>query len=646
MTTKTFILSTINTIAHRLRSMLPWHTTPRVDATRLWLQSRQQGARRLQGVSVHTLYTPAAAPVTIATTATGSATLLGTALPSAAGTRQSAASAVAQASATLGTAPADSAAAASTAAHWERTRAALGIPGSVATAMPGTPATTPLQTAAAALHNALHTADYLVAHTFRQPLAPHGLGPLPIYRVATNTRSGSLSLGSLLPRRAVATVGSAAASPSAPIGSSTGWWAHTRMRFAAGSAVFIGLFSSAAGLAGFGIGAGAGAAACTAAGCHTFVAAMLTQSFEECAAAGYPVAAGDPPRCIIGRTTYTREPEHVQVARPGPSSIVSSGFTLQGRALAVGNTVRYTLVDTHGAVLAQGQVPTTSTDHGAWGDYETTIAYTAPGTPLGQLSVYDGSVYNDKITVVTRRVCFADSTQGPLCSRLLADAASSTSAPGFTTGVDPVAPRPAVWDPLATAPATLPAAASLPVPFISQAPLYDWSEPYNEACEEASIIMVDHYLQQQPLDKEIGNTTIVLTTQWQADNGYQVDLGVDDMATFIQGYYGYETRVYRGEQVTADLIRRLIAAGHPVIIPAAGRLLANPHYTGLGPPYHVLVITGYNDTQFITNDPGTSHGEAYAYSQATVMDAIHDWTGSTRTIETGGKALIVLRPQA
>ena len=49
---------------------------------------------------------------------------------------------------------------------------------------------------------------------------------------------------------------------------------------------------------------------------------------------------------------------------------------------------------------------------------------------------------------------------------------------------------------------TLPDKYLLKVAFQSQAPYGDWSEPYENACEEASIITVEHYLSNQGLSKE------------------------------------------------------------------------------------------------------------------------------------------------
>lgn len=183
----------------------------------------------------------------------------------------------------------------------------------------------------------------------------------------------------------------------------------------------------------------------------------------------------------------------------------------------------------------------------------------------------------------------------------------------------------------------------LNVPFTSQAPLGNWSPPYDEACEEASLLMVNAYLSNAPLNADAANQNLLALLQWIQSKGYQVDIGVDESKTIVEAYYpDRKAEIYSDSEVTAEKIKSLLAAGHPVIIPVAGQMLGNPYYKSPGPPYHMLVIIGYNDTNFITNDPGTSHGAGYQYKIETIMNAIHDWTGGKSTAASGQKAIIVI----
>ncbi len=76
---------------------------------------------------------------------------------------------------------------------------------------------------------------------------------------------------------------------------------------------------------------------------------------------------------------------------------------------------------------------------------------------------------------------------------------------------------------------------------------------------------------------------------------------------------------------SADDLKNELAAGRPIIVPVYAPALGDP-YLGSGVEYHVLVLTGYDDTDgvFIVNDPGTSHGEGLRFPTDTFMAAIHD----------------------
>jgi len=187
---------------------------------------------------------------------------------------------------------------------------------------------------------------------------------------------------------------------------------------------------------------------------------------------------------------------------------------------------------------------------------------------------------------------------------------------------------------------TLPAKASILVPFTVQAPLGDWGAPYQEACEEASIIMMDYYLRNAPLEPEQANREIVQLVQWEEANFYKYDVSLLDVKTIVGEYYKYPTRIV--EEVTKESIMYEIANGNPVVVPVAGRKLNNPYFSGDGPWYHMLVITGYDGKYFITNDPGTRHGLDYKYRMDILVDAIHDWTGVKEDIESGQKRMLII----
>lgn len=182
----------------------------------------------------------------------------------------------------------------------------------------------------------------------------------------------------------------------------------------------------------------------------------------------------------------------------------------------------------------------------------------------------------------------------------------------------------------------------LDVPFTSQAPYNDWSMPYQEVCEEASLIMAAYFISGQELNKEIAKSEILSLVKYEKENSYKVDIDAFQTKQIAEAYYNLKGNVYYGKDVTSENIKKLLASGYPVIVPAAGQILANPNYSGSGPPYHMIIIIGYNDRGFITHDPGTQFGAEHVYSYDTLMNAIHDWNGSKSTVTRGQKAMIVL----
>lgn len=167
---------------------------------------------------------------------------------------------------------------------------------------------------------------------------------------------------------------------------------------------------------------------------------------------------------------------------------------------------------------------------------------------------------------------------------------------------------------------------NLDVPFTSQAPTANWKEPFQDACEEASILMVAYYYEDKamPSAKEIEDVLVGMV-DWQIANmtNEHVNLTVSQTADLVKALYNYDVEII--DNLTADKIKNLLRQGKPVIVPANGHLLANPYFTGDGPDYHMLVIKGFVENNFITNDPGTRRGADFIYSEDNLMLSIFDW---------------------
>jgi len=198
----------------------------------------------------------------------------------------------------------------------------------------------------------------------------------------------------------------------------------------------------------------------------------------------------------------------------------------------------------------------------------------------------------------------------------------------------------------------LPAEKNLAIPFTSQAPAGKWDADHQEFCEEAAMLMVGRYYQGRTFssttDAENGLQQI---KKWEVDNlGWYFDTTAEENVQALEGVYGLKVELLPNPTITQ--IKTAVAAGHPVIVPAAGRELGNPNFTAPGPIYHNLVIRGYTkDGKFITNDPGTRKGEAYIYDQDVLMSAIHNWVPSgDRTIAakgdvaTGERVVLIVLP--
>lgn len=178
---------------------------------------------------------------------------------------------------------------------------------------------------------------------------------------------------------------------------------------------------------------------------------------------------------------------------------------------------------------------------------------------------------------------------------------------------------------------TLPTKKVLDMSFASQAPFGDWSEPWQNACEEASINIVRYYLSGRTLTKELMRDDILSMVDWQMKNwGSHDDLDAEKTLTLARSIYELEGKVIADYSV--DSIKRSIANGVPVIVPTDGRLLNNPNFKNGGPPYHMLVIKGYDSAGFITNDPGTRKGEGYYYLYQTVLGAVKNPDGGPKEV--------------
>lgn len=163
------------------------------------------------------------------------------------------------------------------------------------------------------------------------------------------------------------------------------------------------------------------------------------------------------------------------------------------------------------------------------------------------------------------------------------------------------------------------------VPFFAQAPMGDWNQPWQDACEEASIILGAYWLKNKPLTKQKFIQEIQYLVQLQNTMfGSYVDTTIDQTKTMYDRYYGIWTTSIIDQPSIQDLKEQL-AQWHLIVAPFAGKKLWNPYYSNGWPRYHMMLIVGYDETHFITHDVGTRHGQNFRYTHHVIIDALHDF---------------------
>lgn len=196
-------------------------------------------------------------------------------------------------------------------------------------------------------------------------------------------------------------------------------------------------------------------------------------------------------------------------------------------------------------------------------------------------------------------------------------------------------------EPTPASPVSIQPELKLAVPFTAQAPTGNWDELHNEACEEASAIMVHAYFSGiTSLPPQLVEQEISKLTTWQKDNlGYYLSITTPEMRRMVTDVYDLEASVV---PLNEEVIKQSLNENKLVILPANGRLLENPNFRAPGPLYHMLVITGYDKNGFITNDPGTRNGHNYRYDYKTIYAAAGSYSHKTHDVNTAIKELIIV----
>ncbi len=183
------------------------------------------------------------------------------------------------------------------------------------------------------------------------------------------------------------------------------------------------------------------------------------------------------------------------------------------------------------------------------------------------------------------------------------------------------------------------------VPFTVQAPLAQWNDPmFQDACEEASIIMAEAWVNGEVLTGEGVTNEVKKLVKFEKEQfGQAVDTSITDTAWMLDQYYGVTGEVHTDISITD--IQRALVQHHIVIVPTDGRKLKNPNFKQPGPTRHMVVIIGYDQQtkELITNDPGTRKGEGYRYPETVLYDAILDYvTGDHVPVTSTAKVMLTV----
>lgn len=189
----------------------------------------------------------------------------------------------------------------------------------------------------------------------------------------------------------------------------------------------------------------------------------------------------------------------------------------------------------------------------------------------------------------------------------------------------------------------VPVAKNLEVPFTPQAPQENWSEPWQNACEETSVIMASSFYRDKNLTPEEARQQILAVFDIKNKKfGESKDESMERIAELVNGAdLGWKAELSVNPELNA--IKEEIAQNHPVIVPIDVRLLHSSPIPG-SVDYHVLVISGYDDKtkEFIVQDPGTKSGKNDRYDYEEFYKAINDYLPNASP--SGRKAVIFTRP--
>jgi uncharacterized protein YvpB len=170
----------------------------------------------------------------------------------------------------------------------------------------------------------------------------------------------------------------------------------------------------------------------------------------------------------------------------------------------------------------------------------------------------------------------------------------------------------------------------LDVPYINEAPDGNFSGNWKNACEEASMTMIEKYYAGQ---KSVGVIEAMSFMQNLFDiedriYGSNADTDTVRTARIMNDYLSYGAIIK--DNPTINDIKKQLLKKHPVMSFHYGYDLQNSNipFAVHGTYYHTMVIIGYDDKtqEFITHDDGDQKfGANHRYGYDLFMGSLHDY---------------------
>jgi len=151
--------------------------------------------------------------------------------------------------------------------------------------------------------------------------------------------------------------------------------------------------------------------------------------------------------------------------------------------------------------------------------------------------------------------------------------------------------------------------------------------------------MLDAYYKGYNLSPLFAKDELLKMVDWETERNWGNSISLAHVQEVAEWYMGNSFSFHIQKEPSIEGIKQTLSAGNPVLVVAYGKSLDNPNFREGGPEYHALIIRGYNQDGFITNDPGTRNGKEFFYTYDNLMSSIHDWNAGD--VEHGEAVVLV-----